>query len=78
MSKKSFLFEPFVTSKLSGPGLGLAFVAKAVADHGGVIEVESVPKRTTFSVSLPISTSQLEIDAKLKVPVDTMTTKTSR
>ncbi|MBL6597790.1 MAG: PAS domain-containing protein [Alphaproteobacteria bacterium] len=49
------LFEPFVTTKASGSGLGLAFVAKAVADHGGVVELDSEPRRTVFRVTLPIA-----------------------
>ena len=49
------LFEPFVTTKPSGSGLGLAFVAKAVADHGGVVELDSEPRRTIFRVTLPIA-----------------------
>lgn len=49
------LFEPFVTTKPSGSGLGLAFVAKAVADHGGVVELDSEPRRTVFRVTLPIA-----------------------
>jgi two-component system nitrogen regulation sensor histidine kinase GlnL len=48
------IFEPFVTSKASGTGLGLAFVAKAVSDHGGVMEVDSQPKNTTFQITLPV------------------------
>jgi len=48
------IFEPFVTAKRGGGGLGLALVAKLVADHGGVIEVESEPRRTLFRVLLPL------------------------
>ena len=51
---KPHLFEPFVSSKPSGKGLGLALVAKIIGDHGGVIEFESQPKRTVFRVMLPM------------------------
>ena len=51
---KPHLFDPFVTSKRQGSGLGLALVAKIIRDHGGVIECESVPKRTVFRVLLPM------------------------
>jgi two-component system, NtrC family, nitrogen regulation sensor histidine kinase GlnL len=48
------LFEPFVTTKRNGTGLGLALVAKVIGDHGGVIEFDSQPRRTVFRVFLPV------------------------
>src|SRR6185437_6005406 len=48
------LFDPFVTSKPTGSGLGLALAAKIVGDHGGIIECESQPRRTIFRVLMPI------------------------
>ena len=48
------LFDPFVTTKHNGTGLGLALVAKVIGDHGGVIEFESQPRRTVFRVCLPM------------------------
>ncbi len=51
---RSNLFDPFVTSKVNGTGLGLALVAKLIGDHGGTIEFDSQPRRTVFKVSLPM------------------------
>lgn len=50
------LFDPFVTTKTNGTGLGLALVAKVIGDHGGVIEFDSQPRRTVFRVFLPVVT----------------------
>ncbi len=48
------LFDPFVSSKAAGSGLGLALVAKIIGDHGGLIEVDSRPGRTEFRLHLPM------------------------
>ncbi len=50
------LFNPFVTTKAKGDGLGLALVAKIVDDYGGAIEFDSVSGRTEFRILLPVRT----------------------
>ncbi|MBP7241792.1 ATP-binding protein [Amaricoccus sp.] len=48
------IFDPFVSSKVNGTGLGLSLVSKLIADHGGVVECDSRPGRTRFRVRLPV------------------------
>jgi len=57
------VFEPFFTTKETGTGLGLAIVHRIVMDHGGVVDVESQPGRTVFSVSLPRVERAVSADA---------------
>jgi len=49
------IFEPFVSGRENGTGLGLALASKIVADHEGWIGVESAPGRTVFRLSLPLA-----------------------
>jgi two-component system nitrogen regulation sensor histidine kinase GlnL len=51
---KEHMFDPFVTTKPYGTGLGLALVAKIINDHGGIIECDSEAARTVFRVLLPM------------------------
>ena len=47
------IFDPFVSGRENGTGLGLALVSKIISDHDGWISVSSVPGHTVFRLSLP-------------------------
>ena len=61
---KPVLFDPFVTSKRTGSGLGLSLVAKIIGDHGGIIECDREPRRTSFRLLLPMHTTSHTPPAK--------------
>ncbi|MBE0413446.1 ATP-binding protein [Yoonia sp.] len=54
------IFEPFVSGRDNGTGLGLALVSKLIGDAGGWISVESVPGRTVFRISLPLAPKEID------------------
>ena len=49
------IFEPFVSGRENGTGLGLALISKIISDHDGWISVDSGPGKTVFRVSLPVA-----------------------
>jgi two-component system nitrogen regulation sensor histidine kinase GlnL len=52
---RDHIFDPFVTGKSGGSGLGLAMVASVVADHGGMVEVDRAAGQTIFRFNFPIA-----------------------
>lgn len=48
------IFDPFVSSKANGSGLGLALVSKILTSHGGIIEYKRIEDRTDFQIVLPV------------------------
>ncbi len=54
------IFEPFVSGRENGTGLGLALVSKIISEHNGWIAVDSVPGRTVFRISLPVAPKHSE------------------
>jgi two-component system nitrogen regulation sensor histidine kinase GlnL len=75
---RATLFEPFVTTKRGGQGLGLALVAKLVADQGGLIECDSRPGRTVFRLSLPMPPTLAKLPEAPKRPLDKATGSRSK
>lgn len=47
------IFEPFISTKHAGTGLGLPLVAKIVGDHGGILEFENLARGALFRIHLP-------------------------
>jgi len=56
--KIKYIFDPFFTSKIYGPGLGLTFTQRIIQEHNGTISVESEPEKgATFTIRLPLKRS---------------------
>ncbi len=56
---KANIFEPLISSKSQGTGIGLSITKEIIAMHNGKIEFSSKPGKTVFSVFLPIMENKL-------------------
>ena len=61
---RRYIFDPFVTSSSGGTGLGLALVAKVIAEHGGSIDYHSSETGTEFCFRLPIMEEHSAVGAQ--------------
>ena len=62
------VFDPFVSGRENGTGLGLALVNKIISEHDGWISVTSVPGRTVFRISLPRADAQEQLKTAGETP----------
>ena len=59
------IFQPFISSKNSGSGLGLSLVSKIVSDHNGIIDFVSSEYGTKFRLLMPIKKIIKDFDSDL-------------
>ena len=59
---KANIFEPFVSGKENGTGLGLALASKIISEHNGWLSLDSQPGRTVFRISLPRAPNHAQLD----------------
>ena len=63
---RDHIFDPFVSDRSGGSGLGLTMVASVIADHGAMIDVESVPGKTLFRMNFPVAPEFNQAEDKVR------------
>ena len=63
---RNHIFDPFVSGRNGGSGLGLTMVASVVADHGGMIEVDSMAGQTAFRMNFQVAKAEKPTSSSLK------------